>query len=147
MDVLLTLPLGIFSLVHSVNTEELTPWPGWNEVHSDFWFVGQLPTALWSSDYWLEFSLRWNQWASVFCAFVFFAFFGFAQDVREGYWKIYVRLMKKLGIQIDDGKETVLPPIDFIEGQRGKPQRYASTLASLARRALRQTLITGPEQC
>jgi pheromone a factor receptor len=118
MDVVFTLPLSIVLLHHALSNYDLTPWPGWAVVHSGFSYVGQVPAAVWSADVWLEFSVRWNQWASVFCAVVFIGFFGFAQDVREGYWNFYVALMRKVGVEIvDNRKKVVLPPIHFAQGQ------------------------------
>ncbi|KZP27913.1 STE3-domain-containing protein [Athelia psychrophila] len=57
------------------------PWPGWTVVHADWDAIGAVPYAMWSG-----FALvQASRWFIPLCAFTFFAFFGFANEVWAGY--------------------------------------------------------------
>ncbi|KZV72322.1 STE3-domain-containing protein [Peniophora sp. CONT] len=68
----------------------LFPWISWADTHADFGFVGQTlrkdtPSAA-------VVTLELQRWMPVISSFVFFAFFGFADEARLHYRKVYSSL-------------------------------------------------------
>lgn len=124
MDVLLTVPLGAVNLYVNIKYNKFTPWPGWKYVHSDFSYYAQVPTVVWSQTRWTTYLVRWSQWSPVVCAAVFFAFFGFATDVREGYRDMWIRLARKAGFKVaGERSEVVLPAMSFLRGVHAQRTR------------------------
>ncbi|KAF8174225.1 GPCR fungal pheromone mating factor, partial [Pholiota molesta] len=61
------------------------PWKSWSDIHFDWYIVDSYPTVLWRFSRLITFSLELSRWSLVFCAFVFFGFFGFAEEARKQY--------------------------------------------------------------
>ncbi|KAI0250459.1 STE3-like pheromone receptor, partial [Lactifluus subvellereus] len=88
VEILGTIPLGSF-YISLVIKSGLGPWVSWADVHSYYSEIMQVPSIIWkhnpSSVVWLELS----RWSLVLCAFLFFAFFGFADEARQNYRRAY----------------------------------------------------------
>lgn len=84
-DIVCTIPLA--SLIIWINSAAtpVEPWISWENVHYDFSRVGQYPSALWTTNYLLVVAIQLTRWIVVVCAFIFFAFFGFAAEARKNY--------------------------------------------------------------
>lgn len=97
MDTLFTVPLG--SLVIWVNTtqSEIAPWKGLADVHWGFSRVEQIPAVMWRLNKWNVVSFHLNRSLIIFCAFEFFIFFGFAEENRKNYVRLYWKIMKRFG--------------------------------------------------
>jgi len=98
IEVLCTVPLGAYSIYLNVSAQEIQPWLGWANTHYDFSRVGQYPTVIWQIDYLTVVSLELSRWLVILCAFIFFAFFGFAEEARKHYKLAYSSVAKHVGL-------------------------------------------------
>ena len=94
-EILGTIPLGTYLIV--LNSNGVTPYGSWASVHSDYSKVNEFPSAIWKKNSTLVIDLEMFRWSLVACAFVFFAFFGFADDARQHYRLVYMWLARRLG--------------------------------------------------
>jgi hypothetical protein len=84
-EILFTTPLATFALVLNV-IGGISPYVSWEDIHYDFGRVGQFPGVYWKTDRTTVVSLQLTRYSGIFCALVFFAFFGFAEEARRHYW-------------------------------------------------------------
>ncbi|KAJ6498392.1 pheromone A receptor-domain-containing protein [Mycena vitilis] len=84
-DLLLTIPLSVWVLYVNAAVVGLAPWVSWGDTHSDFSRVVQVPGVFWRADAYTAASVETTRWATVACALLFFAFFGFADEARKNY--------------------------------------------------------------
>ncbi|KAH9992962.1 GPCR fungal pheromone mating factor [Russula compacta] len=94
VDILGCIPLGIYVLVRNVR-QGIEPWTGWANMHQNFSSVNQFPSAHWRSVPDVVSCLEFFRWVLVVIAFIFFAFFGFAQEARQHYRLVYTCLATK----------------------------------------------------
>ena len=85
VELLCTTPLSVFLMVLNVSAQPLDPWVSWNDTHFNFGRVRLFPAVLWNMNRWLAIGIQFNRWSGPFCAFIFFAFFGFAAEARKNY--------------------------------------------------------------
>jgi pheromone a factor receptor len=97
VEVLFTIPLTLVNIGIQAQ-EPLNPWISWENVHYDFSRVPRVASVIWRSDRLLEFGLEAPRWETVFCAFVFFGFFGFADEARKNYRYAFQSVVKHVGI-------------------------------------------------
>ena len=98
IEVLCTIPLGAYSIYLNLSAATVEPWISWENVHYDFSRVGQYPSVIWKSSYLTMVSLELSRWFVVLCAFIFFSFFGFADEARKHYKLAYVSVAKRVGL-------------------------------------------------
>lgn len=139
------LPVAIFGLY--VNTHYLTvhPWISWDDTHSDYSFVGQIPSFVWRADPVLQAVTELNRWIIVISAFSFFAFFGFAEEARRNYRKAYSFATSSLLSRLPDsrksgGGNTFTPSSSF--GQGFKFSAFKSGFSSIGSSKFETTTIT-----
>ncbi|SRR6266478_3885619 len=87
-EVLGTIPLGTFYIVNDAKSG-VVPWKGWAYMHRHDSEVRQVPSYTWKNDHRSALFLEMFRWSVVFCAFLFFALFGFAREAREHYFRLY----------------------------------------------------------
>lgn len=75
-----------------IDAQGAVPWPGWTSVHSNWDEIDMVPYDLWSG-FVLTQAARWF---IPLCAFVFFGFFGFANEVWAGYGRIFHSVSSKV---------------------------------------------------
>nr|GAT61196.1 pheromone B alpha 1 receptor [Mycena chlorophos] len=97
IDILFTIPLALWVLCADV-IPNLGPWISWDNTHSNFSRVAQFPGIEWRSVKLLVASLETTRWATVFCAFIFFAFFGFADEALKHYRNAFSSVTRKMGL-------------------------------------------------
>lgn len=93
-----TIPLGCYAIYLNAHNGGMRPWKGWADTHSHFSRVQQIPSILWRSNSRTEVSLELTRWIVVFCAFIFFAFFGFADEAKKNYRSGLSTIAKKVGM-------------------------------------------------
>lgn len=105
-DILLTTPLGIFTIVLNLTASPVGPWRSWADTHFDYSRVEQFPAILWRSSRLTLISIQFTRWASPATALIFFAFFGFAVEARKNYALVFGllvaafwRVLARLGVQ------------------------------------------------
>jgi pheromone a factor receptor len=97
VDFCFTLPLAIWAIVANVLWGEVRPWVSWADTHWGYSRVFQFPKVLLDQDPILAYSLETTRWAAVLCAFVFFGFFGFADEAKKNYRLLASTVSKRLG--------------------------------------------------
>ncbi len=92
VNMLFALPLGIYVIYIGSKGVRLAPWVSWADTHFGFSRVDKVPALIWRGDYSYEIAVELTRWLSVFCAFLFFALFGFANEAKKQYrlafWKV-----------------------------------------------------------
>jgi pheromone a factor receptor len=84
MDIIFTVPIATFALVLNC-LNGLDPYINWANIHYDFSRVEQIPSVMWRLKTVEILSLELTRWSGPFCALLFFAFFGFAEEARRNY--------------------------------------------------------------
>ncbi|KAJ7440959.1 pheromone receptor Rcb2 B44 [Mycena latifolia] len=97
-EMLCTTPIAIFVVYLNATATEIGPWRSWADTHFMYSRVGQVPSFLWSSQPGTVIAFELTRWAAPFCAFVFFAFFGFAQEARRHYRLAYEGALRRVGL-------------------------------------------------
>ncbi|KAI0830078.1 STE3-domain-containing protein [Trametes gibbosa] len=84
-EILFTIPLGVYELYSNAIDGALHPWLGWNDTHFNFSVVEEVPALAWRTYPKLLIPLEMSRWVLPVCAFVFFGYFGFAEEARRHY--------------------------------------------------------------
>jgi pheromone a factor receptor len=98
MEILFSLPMGIYHLVQNTRVAPLHPWISWEDTHFNFGRVDFIPRIFFNASPVLWIDLQIGRWLAPFGAFVFFIFFGLAPEARERYIEAYYIVMKPFGI-------------------------------------------------
>jgi len=88
-QILTTLPVSLFSLYANAYLLPVHPWISWDDTHSGYSVVNQIPSVVWRADLTSGLLPELNRWIIVIAAFFFFGFFGFAEEARRHYRKAY----------------------------------------------------------
>jgi pheromone a factor receptor len=96
VEILGTLPLGTFYIVRSSKLG-VSPWRGWAYTHENYSAVYQVPASIWKNNPNSVLFLEMYRWSLVLCAFLFFAFFGFANEARQNYRRLYTSIASRIG--------------------------------------------------
>ncbi|KAH9964859.1 pheromone A receptor-domain-containing protein [Russula dissimulans] len=102
IEILGTIPLGTYILVSNARSG-MIPWKSWADTHSNYSRVVQVAAFTWKSDPDAVFGLEMFRWSLVLCAFIFFAFFGFAVEARHHYRLVYTSLASRIGLLTSTG--------------------------------------------
>jgi pheromone a factor receptor len=89
-----TIPLGTYWIVFDAKTG-VGSWKSWAWQHGDYSRVIQVPDFMWKNEFNSVVGLEVYRWSLVLCAFIFFAFFGFAEEARQHYRLIYTSLFHR----------------------------------------------------
>lgn len=98
-DMLLTIPLGAFSIYLGTHGVELSPWISWDDTHFNFSRVQLVPALIWRSDATFQSSVELTRWLYVASAFIFFALFGFAGEAQKHYKLLFWACVKPFGFK------------------------------------------------
>ncbi|PPR07023.1 hypothetical protein CVT26_005218 [Gymnopilus dilepis] len=96
-EILFTIPLSSAGLYLNVISNPIYPWKSWSDIHFDWYVIDVIPAIAWRSIPISSAILELNRWSLVFCAFVFFAFFGFADEARRSYRRLFWSVAKRFG--------------------------------------------------
>ncbi|KAI0297991.1 pheromone A receptor-domain-containing protein [Russula brevipes] len=102
MDLLGTIPLSLYYIVKDAK-RGMIPWKSWQDTHSHYHRVIQVPAFIWKKDRDSAQALEMYRWSLVLCAFVFFAFFGFAEEARQNYRRVFTSLASRVGYLTSSG--------------------------------------------
>ena len=91
-----TIPLGTFYIVHNSKLG-VKPWGGWAQTHKNYSKVIQVPASIWKNNPNSLLALEMFRWSLVLCAFVFFALFGFANEARQNYRRLFTSIASRIG--------------------------------------------------
>ncbi|KAH9976612.1 fungal pheromone STE3G-protein-coupled receptor [Lactifluus volemus] len=96
VEILGTIPLGSYWISFAVK-QGLRKWGSWADVHSHYSVIRQIPSIVWKHNYPSVVGLELTRWSLVLCAFLFFAFFGLAEEAWKHYRLVYTSLANRLG--------------------------------------------------
>jgi pheromone a factor receptor len=96
VEILGTIPLGSFWIAFGIK-QGLTKWGSWAEIHSYYSEIQQIPSIVWKNNSTSVVGLELTRWSLVLCAFVFFAFFGLAEEAWKHYRLVYTFLANRVG--------------------------------------------------
>lgn len=99
-EILFTTPLAIFNIWLNATVSPIGPWRSWEDTHLVYSRIGQVPAFVWRSKPVLAISVETTRWVAPLCAFVFFAFFGFADEARKNYSRAFKCVIQKLRIRM-----------------------------------------------
>jgi pheromone a factor receptor len=85
VDFCFTIPIAIWGIVENTRWGEVRPWVSWADTHLGYSHILQFPRAELDQNPVGIISLETTRWAAVLCAFVFFGFFGFADEAKKNY--------------------------------------------------------------
>lgn len=97
IEILGTIPIAIYWIVYNAKNGA-EPWVSWADTHSFYSRIPQFASFIWKNDHAMVVGLEGYRWSLVACAFVFFAFFGFADEARQHYRLVYTSLTSRIGI-------------------------------------------------
>ena len=103
-DIVITLPLTVIALViNSLYGGDISFWPGWKAIHSDFSTIPTATSEEWKTfGFWTIFDVRFFQWNNPLFALAFFLLFGLTEQKRSWYRSIFWRAVKPLGFRPRD---------------------------------------------
>ena len=96
-EILCTTPLAIFITWLNLTAQPVEPWKGWSDTHFDYSRVEQIPSILWHQNNLLVIGMELSRWVVPFLAFVFFGYFGFAEEARKHYRLAFWAVAKRFG--------------------------------------------------
>ncbi|KAJ3992362.1 pheromone receptor [Lentinula boryana] len=108
-----TIPLCIFLIWLSATRSPIGPWISISNTHIDYSRVDQFPSVLYRADPIFFMGIQFTRWASVACSFIFFGFFGFAEEARRNYLKWYRAVLAAFGIQVLGDRRSIIPKYDM----------------------------------
>ena len=91
-----TIPLATYYIVFNAGNG-VTPYKGWADTHRNFSTVNQVAAFIWKNDPTAVSGLELFRWSLVLCSFLFFGFFGFADEARQHYRRVYTTLASRVG--------------------------------------------------
>lgn len=109
VELLFNTPISSYGIYLNSTSETIQPWKSWANVHFDWLAVELIPAVLWRANHLTVISIELSRWSTIFCAVIFFVFFGFANEARKHYRLAYCAVAKRFGMQP--------PPVSF-----GAPQ-------------------------
>ncbi|KAE9411637.1 STE3-like pheromone receptor [Gymnopus androsaceus JB14] len=95
VDMFCNTPIGVFAIIVSARAAVL-PFSTLSQA-VDFTKVEFITASEWKADPLYHAIVEINRWVPVFCSFVFFGFFGFAEEAKKNYRIVYEKSKKLLG--------------------------------------------------
>ncbi|KAK7026819.1 a-factor receptor [Paramarasmius palmivorus] len=121
-EMLFNIPLCSYGLYLNVTRGKIHPWKSWEDTHFDYWIVDKFPAILWRRNHDAVVMMELNRWSLVVAAFVFFGFFGFADEARKNYKKAAYTVAKTLGIPLPKSNKTSNPSSSMLKDMKGAPR-------------------------
>lgn len=109
VELLCTTPLSLFLMILDATAQPLDPWISWDDTHSNFSNVRLIPAVIWNMNRWTVVGIQFNRWSGPLCAFVFFAFFGFASEARKNYYKTISKVLVICRLKRDSSLQKASP--------------------------------------
>jgi len=96
VELLCTIPFSAYGIYLNATAAPLYPWISWANVHYGYSQVNLYPALVWRSDRNSVVAFGLSTWAAPFCALLFFGFFGFAEEARKNYVKLWSALPRRV---------------------------------------------------
>lgn len=112
-EVVFAIPFNIY-LIYNNTRRGILPWKGWEDAHSNFSRVLQIPSVEWTLDYEFFVAMEATRWSIPICAFLFFFFFGFSGEARRIYRQVYEFCLRRVPfIPKEDNNKTTMSTLIF----------------------------------
>jgi len=98
-DIMCSMPLACYVMYVGAATKKIEPWISWADTHYNFWYVKRVPALLWRSEDANIIAVELTRWVSIFCALLFFALFGFAEEAKVNYRRWFWAVAKRAGFE------------------------------------------------
>ena len=96
VDICATIPLSTYYIVYNAKSG-VTPYISWSNIHQNYSAVIQFSSVEWKNNPSSVSGLELFRWSNVICAFLFFSLFGFADEARQHYRRVYTTLASRIG--------------------------------------------------
>jgi pheromone a factor receptor len=97
VDFCFTIPIAVWNIVANLSAGKVHPYVSWEFAHWGYSRVFQFPRVVLEKSPIMVYLLETTRWAAVICAFVFFGFFGFADEAKKNYRLLASTVTKRLG--------------------------------------------------
>ncbi|KAF8138793.1 pheromone A receptor-domain-containing protein [Boletus edulis] len=87
VDIIFTVPLSIYVIILNAYDDPVGPYASWASVHTNVSHIAQYP------------AVQLTRWLYILCAFLIFAFFGWAEEARDFYRQAFWSICHRLGYQ------------------------------------------------
>ncbi|KAJ3010643.1 hypothetical protein NUW54_g2416 [Trametes sanguinea] len=88
IELLCTTPIAVYGLyLNSISP--IYRWISFADTHFGYSRVDQVSAVFWRTSHTAIITFELGRWSTVFCALVFFVLFGFADEARRNYRKVY----------------------------------------------------------
>ena len=111
VEMMCTVPVSIVFTVLNLKAQPYNPWISWGETHYNFSRVLLITSVVWRESRLLEVSIESGRWSAPFCAFAFFAFFGFAEESRKNYKRAIMTALVACRLAKQDGASLPTKPM------------------------------------
>jgi Pheromone A receptor len=101
-DMFLTIPIASYFLSQNVERFGLEKY-SWAVTHHNWSHIPQIPSIEWQNDRLQNVALELTRWSFVGNAFIFFAFFGFADEAQVQYRRVYTSISRRVGYSTSSG--------------------------------------------
>jgi pheromone a factor receptor len=93
-----TIPLASY-ILHKFLKSHPVRWHSWSKTHAgqNYSHIIQVPASVWTAIPLAHFGIE-LRWLYVLCAFIFFAFFGFADEARQHYRLAFKSIATRVGL-------------------------------------------------
>jgi pheromone a factor receptor len=108
-NMLLTVPLSVYSIYLNSHGIQLAPWISWEDVHYNFSRVVYVPSIIWRTIPAFNTSVELTRWLFPVSAFLFFALFGFASEAQKQYRSLFRKCHKAFGRKSTSSKPSKIP--------------------------------------
>ena len=98
VELTIAFPLGLYILFNEVINQPVVPWISWEDTHSNFDRVGQVPAIYVTSNFKVMVAKSVSLWSVPFLSYIFFLFFGFGPQQVKQYKRWFYALLKPFGI-------------------------------------------------
>jgi len=104
IELLCTIPIGTY-IIAFYGHLHLKGWKSWSQTHNHghFSVVFQIPASYWKNEPDFKNFIEMFRWLLVACAFIFFAFFGFADEARRHYRLAFKSIATRVGYSTSSG--------------------------------------------
>nr|AAQ96348.1 pheromone receptor Rcb3 B45 [Coprinopsis cinerea] len=97
LELLFNVPITTYGLYVNITSRPIYPWTSWSDIHHNWYVIDTFPRVLWGNSTIQVVNLELSRWGVVFCAFLFFGFFGFAEEARKNYRKVFHFVSRRFG--------------------------------------------------
>ncbi|KAK7435127.1 a-factor receptor [Stygiomarasmius scandens] len=139
VEIFINTPISAYGLYLNATHTKIQPWISWANTHYEFNIISQYPAIIWRSSEITLLISELTRWSLILGAFVFFAFFGFADEARKHYRLAFRFIGKRLGFSfptipslssLREKKSSLLPTSNPSKPPRSLVLPHLSTISA-----------------